>query len=188
MRTTILFLWLLAATAQAQFVPFGFLGTNGGVPAAGGGGSATNWIDVATFADTDSDAFATATSDNFDVVTFASSGTVDKLRVYIGTQFNPSDVKMALYSSGGTLLGNGVASVSGTGYLVVALGTPASVTATTYYIAWESSNAEVAYRYKSGTGAFEFGATAYASFPASPKPSTTPFSRSYAVSAELITP
>lgn len=125
------------------------------------------WYDISLVSN--NVAVGSATSYRYETITLPRGGTATKLRCYIG-QFNAaSDVKGAIYDSGGTLLANGTAAVTGVGYVEIILNTSVIVTATNYKLAFQMSDADSYFGYQSTTGStFRSASLAYADFPETP--------------------
>lgn len=159
------------------------------VPVAASGPNA--WYDVETQANTDTDASGTVDALEWAVVTVAQGGSATKARIYLRDNSGGSTIKMGIYAAGGgSVLASGTATIAdGTccdnAYLEVTFGTPVTVTATTYLIAWIGTTGvdQLNFRYKASSGNWKSKLSyGYSSFPGTlPSPDFN-LSRGYAVS------
>ena len=148
-----------------------------GTLAEGTADTSAGWFDNGTFAATDATSGvaneAGAGGAYGGPVTPSSSGTCTKLRVYIQhVNTNGTTLKAALYTSGGTLLSSGTATLltsTVNQFYEVTLAVPQSVTAsTTYIVGYMVSTAAAAQgRHQAGqaSGSGKFAGDSYASFP-----------------------
>ena len=176
-----LILFLSLASGQVP-IPVGQFAKK---PSAAGGPMA--WYDIETSANADTDDSGPWSRLNWSAVTVGQGGSATKIRVYIHDRTGACDVKAALYDNSGNLISgaSGTASTVGAAqYLEITLGTPATVTATTYKIAWMYSTALATAWYKAGSGSFDFNSSElYANQPVATLPSSSgPLTRGYAVS------
>jgi hypothetical protein len=139
----------------------------GVLPSAGGGPNV--WYDAIAQADTDAANSANDTIMLWSKVSALSGGTATKLRIYVTNNTGASDVKMALYTSGGVLMDSGLVNVGASNqYFEVTLDDGDAVAATDYYIAFQPDSSTAGdWRYKAGftSGDTKFSLNAYASFP-----------------------
>lgn len=107
-------------------------------------------------------------------VTVGEAGSATKLRIYIRNfSGSPEVIKMSLHDPDGfDMLGSGTVEVSGTGYYEVTLGSPVSVTAQTYGVAFAyvGGAADVGYDDSTGTYLENTDDVTYSAFPYNPYP------------------
>lgn len=174
MKTIFAILLLLLSCATTAFSQ-GFNCVRAGFTNSFSVGITPQWFD--TTLTRDGNNAATASFESAYLLTVGNAGTATKLRIKIDTFTSMADIKLALYDSSKNLLGNGSATVTGTGYVEVNI-TPVAVTATTYYVAHceQTDNAYTISSFATG-GTGLWGSKAYASFPANPYGSANAFSR-----------
>lgn len=159
---------------------------NGTGISCGGGGSPA-WIDVITIPDATTDGVSDQAILLFQKITFSSGGTVSKLRVYSSQDLVGGNIKIALYDSGKNLLQSGTSSwpINVAGQYTEVTITPQVVTATDYYIGWDSDGAFQTWRYNTSGGTCLYKFSSYAAFPVNPIAEDGSLVRQYVVSAYL---
>lgn len=185
MMLRLLSILLLSTCCQAQEFFFSGMAT---VPIAASGGPNT-WYDVETFANTDQFFGSTIDALEWATVTVAQGGSATKARIYFADNGGGGNIKIGIYAAGGgSVLAYGTGNIAdGTccdnAYLEVTFGTPVTVTATSYLIAWISDSGSLSYRYKGSSGNWKAKLSyGYSSFPGTlPSPDFS-LSRGYAVS------
>src|SRR5262249_24457169 len=99
------------------------------------------------------------------------SGSITKLRFYIGSVTPPTNgFKVALYDGSNHLLANvTTTAISATGWRVVDI-PRTTVASGTYKVAWSAlvNGSAIKYRYKNGTGQTDISPITYADFPTDP--------------------
>lgn len=148
-------------------------------PAAGGGGPDT-WYTNAVGSVRDGNIQGNGSSETARPVTIGQAGTATKLRIEIEAYTGNTGLKMALYTNPGkVLVTSGSTTVTGNGVVEISV-TPAEVSATTYYVAWEAAGNGISFTTDGSTSEqMIYGTETYANFPADPLAAATTFSRDY---------
>lgn len=155
---TLLSASLSAGPAQALLLTK-VAGTGGG-----GGGASGTWYDYVDFSTTD----ANASIGNVDYVGWViinlPSGNATKLRMKVGAYTSTTNLKLGLYTGGGTKLAEGVVSVTSTGTFEASITTTA-VTSGNHFVAWIAQDASaISSAYKDGVGTLYYGDGAVPSY------------------------
>jgi len=195
-RTIQLITSLLLFAASLANAQFGlrnpaFVGNLAPRPAAGGSPA---WIDVSTLGASDTSEQSQQDSTYAQQISLGA-GQATKFRIY---SYDPSFnfagvVKFALYDSGGNIVGTAsdygsVNITAGNQYFEITFATPPTLTAGTYWLAWNPANGGQTFRYKAGTGAITLNTLAHASFPPATITVSGGTTREYVVSVFAVAP
>lgn len=128
------------------------------------------WFDIESLEDSDDTMFLGTPGMGWSPISLPDAGTLTQFRIYVFAIFGVTGVKMALYSSDGlTLIADGTGSVGpgdGSQYLEFNADAPVLVPAGNYLLAFIVNTGDLATRYLTGSGAYNFeGAQSYAGFP-----------------------
>lgn len=149
------------------------------------------WTDAVDIASTTSDDSNGGTVSIGQLVTCGTTGNCTRIRVGCRTNIGTGNIKVAIYSAAGSLLGQGAATSQSPGsgtWAEILLDAPIAVTASTQYRLAFSTNSVTwgIFGYVStGTAAEDFG-TVYADFPPSPWAQSDATSRTYAIGMGVI--
>lgn len=189
---TILALLCFAVACAAQVPPA--LVSSKKAAAAGGGGGEPEWIDVLTFAASDSSSQSQQDATYAQQITLGA-GQATKFRIYShDTFFNFAGVvKFALYDSGGNVVGTtsdygSVSITAGAQYFEITFATPPTLTAGTYWLAWNAENGGQTFRYKNGAGSVTINSQAHSGFPTATISTASPSAQQYVVSIFAVAP
>lgn len=146
-----------------------YLGAVGKVATAGGGGSPA-WQYIELAANDDSFAYFSGTESIAHPIIVTGSGNITKVGLQVANDGGDHNLKLALYSNGGTLLGSGTVSVLSTDddvFKEVTLNTPAANSGTTtYHLVAMADSSDVRYFYLATASSLDISlGQTYASFP-----------------------